>query len=143
MTFRMIIVLLVVAFVMTGCTDESKEASTLTLDNVIKAIRAEGPELVPMKHTGDSAALNNVNPSAFSIANATEDVAHPEAIYVYIFDSEQEVREARSEVNGKYTIPALTAIEYYEQKNALVVYFANGGKIEKFGNEIHSALEKL
>lgn len=140
----MIVLLLAFMIIVIGCTDEKeKDESKVMLEDVVQAIRAEGPELIPWKHTSESYVLNNVHPSAFTIGNALENVAHPEAIYVYIFDSEKAVKEAKSKVSGKFIVTTKTAIEYYKQKNALVVYLANGGKIDKFGNKIQTAMQKL
>ena len=100
---------------MTGCTNEEKEDSKVTLENVIQAIRAEGPELISEGQREDG-VLEHVKPYMFSIANSKEN-AKPEAIYVYIFNSEKTVKEAKSK--GKYSVTSLTAIEHYEQKNAL------------------------
>ncbi|NIK70251.1 hypothetical protein [Paenibacillus sp. BK720] len=140
MKFRAVLFIFAVVLVLSGCTNGGEAGSKLTLDDVITAIRTEGPSVVPLSRDGKSYALNNVKPSFFTIANANEDVVKPEEIKVYIFESETAMMEAtKNFVFAEETTPR----ESYKQKNAFVVYYAYGGKIEKFGDTIESAIKKL
>jgi len=90
MKFRIIIFIFTfVAAVITGCTNSEKDVSKVTLENVIQAIQAEGPELISKGQADDAFSnLNNVKPNVFDIANLIES-SKPESISVYIFDSEK------------------------------------------------------
>ncbi|SFS76737.1 hypothetical protein SAMN05428962_2738 [Paenibacillus sp. BC26] len=101
--------------------------------------------MVPSSRDDESEApdaINKVRPSIFTIANATENVVKPEKIYVYLFNSEKDMNEG---IN--FILPSIPAfippVKTYKQKNAFVVYYAYGGKVEKFGGVIQAAMNKL
>jgi hypothetical protein len=138
--FTIILILVFVVAVMTGFTHGGKNEGKITFDNVSGAIQAEGPKLISKGQVEDQDALNGVKPYLFDIADANN-IAKPESIYVYIFDSEQAMKEGIKKQH--YTITTLTALKNYEQNNALVVYIAKGGNIQKFGDKIQMAVQKL
>ena len=145
MKFRIIIFIFTfVAAVITGCTNSEKDVSKVTLENVIQAIQAEGPELISKGQADDAFSnLNNVKPNVFDIANLIES-SKPESISVYIFDSEKARIEGLKIFNQH--IETANLISYpiaYEQKNALVIYFISREKNTKFGEKIQMAMQKL
>ncbi|WNR46879.1 hypothetical protein [Paenibacillus roseipurpureus] len=145
MKFRMIILVLAIISVITGCTDGVKKGNQLTLDKVITAIKAEGPELFSKGKLDDEfVVLSKVKPNVFSIGSPLEDTAKLENIHVYIFDSEQARIDGLITFNKHLETAKLAYyVKAYEQKNALVIYYSFGEIDTKFGDKIQKAMEKL
>ncbi|EFM08593.1 hypothetical protein PaecuDRAFT_4604 [Paenibacillus curdlanolyticus YK9] len=140
MKFRSILLLFAFVMIMAACNVGHEADNDRTLDEVVRAMKAEG--LTPIdKGEADSDALAQVKPRLFAISAPNEDAANAESVYVYQFDSNQDLKEAIKQQH--YTVTTLTAIKNYEKQNVLVVYFATGGKIEKFGGKIQSAIDGL
>ncbi|QKS43556.1 hypothetical protein HUB94_03220 [Paenibacillus cellulosilyticus] len=142
MQLRMLVAIFVLLTVMTGCTNGGKAANTFTLEQVADAIRAEGAELSP-RGTDDAALLNHVKPSVYVLGHPTIKPVYPHSIYIYVFDSEQEMQKAKTDMSGKFTISLLTNLKKYEQGNVMIMYFATDGNMKEFNQEIQSALQKL
>ncbi|GLX66599.1 hypothetical protein [Paenibacillus glycanilyticus] len=140
MSFRMIVLLLVLVVVATGCANKEKEASKVTLDEVIQEIQSEGPELISKGQVNnDSDAFDGVKPNLFDIISPVK----PDSIYIYIFDSENDAKIAATKISGKFKVKTPTSIEGYLGRNALVIYFSKAGNVDKFDVELQTAMQKL
>jgi hypothetical protein len=135
--------LLVIVITLTGCIGNEPKVSNLTMDNVVNAIKAEGPELFS-KGQIDYFVLNKVKPNVFTIGYKTEDVARLENLYVYIFDSEEDRKKGLLQFNQQLQAIKLAAFPLvYEHKNSLVIYWSQKEKVSKFGDKIQAALTKI
>ncbi|KRF20222.1 hypothetical protein [Paenibacillus sp. Soil787] len=145
MKFRIIVLILIIVTAITACTNGEKKENKLTVENVITAIRAEGPELLSKGQLDDEfVVLNKVKPNVFSIGSPIEDTAKLENIHVYIFDSEQARKDGLITFNKHLETAKLAFyVKAYEQKNALVIYYSLLEKDSKFGDKIQRAMEKL
>lgn len=159
MTISRIAFVLLLPLVLSGCFDSSNNAKTikkpiaqeipgiqLQLQDIRHAIARDGVELSPTEAKGW--VLNNTAPNGYHILGATEKTAHPETVYIYLFDSEKARAaglEAFKEESAKYDmmVPLI-----YEARNALVLYWHhadmnNGNPQTRFGGRIGEAMKLL
>lgn len=150
---KIMITLLAMCFIVTGCFANQTEKQPvtvnedkLTLDKVKMEIKAEGIELF-VEEEQSVWVLNKVKPNWFSVNSPTEKAVYPENISIYVFESEQARKDGLKDFNiqkEKYNmmIPII-----YEHKNVLILYWhhenLDKAKNTKFGKQIEMAIQKI
>ncbi|RCW40080.1 hypothetical protein [Paenibacillus prosopidis] len=145
MKIRFFVVILIVVSLASGCANGEKKESKLSLDTVVQAIKAEGPELISQGQLDYGfAVINDVKPHLFSIGNQLEDIARHENIYIYFFDSEQARKDGLNTFNQYLKANDLALYQFaYEQKNMLIIYYSSKYEDSKVDEKIQTAIQTL
>lgn len=153
MKLRIIIYFLVFVVVMTGCTNDAKEESKITLDNVTQAMENQGLKLLQIHPKGITSSfekLNEVVAATFAIdmykmGDVTDeinaDLAVIANVYIYVFETEQARIEGRNDLNDKLALANFaSAPSVFENKNVLVIHFKHKDEKAEYDEMIKAAV---
>lgn len=111
---RILIILLSLSLVVTGCTSSATEeedlAQPLSLTEIVRALEEDGLQLTPLKDVSVP-ELSNVKPAVFQIEDSNC------RLLVYLFPTIEQRREAEKEYDPPMTIRA----PFYEMDNVRVL----------------------
>jgi hypothetical protein len=149
MEFRLIIFILAIVTVLTGCNNNGKEeskVSTLTLDNVTQAMKKQGLKLQGIHPKGGTSLFEKiygVTAATYSITNDGSNVSAVN-VYVYVFDSIEARFTGRTEIDDIFARANFAAIpSVFEKYNVLVIHFKSPNENEEYDVMIESAVKKL
>ena len=122
---RMLLILLSLSLVVTGCassaTEEDELAQPLSLTEIARALENNGLKLVPDKEE-PAPELSNVKPAVFQIEGSDC------RLLVYLFPTIEQRREAEKEYDGKSMVAHFykkdkALFSPFSAKNAVIAYY--------------------
>ncbi|MFC5471269.1 hypothetical protein ACFPPD_21500 [Cohnella suwonensis] len=146
MKFRMIIFILAIVTVLTGCTNEveskvTPDTGTVTLDGVTQALEDQGLKLQQIHPKGGTSPfekLNDVTAVTFAVDSSLVSNVN---VYIYVFNSEEARIEGHKDLDELLAVAKiLIEPRVYENRNVMVVHFGEKADYEAI---IESTIKSL
>lgn len=167
MKLNYILLICVMLTALTGCMNESIEnrskqnvvveenkeineivsAAEITLEDFIKALASEGPELMPVQEDRNNWILNNIKPNKFTVGKPTEntDPSKLERVSIYVFESEHSRKKGLEDFYKQIEKYDMMIPRIYEARNVMVFYWAHADmdKPARFEQQFQKAINQL
>lgn len=146
MKFRMIIFILAIVTVLTGCTNEvesevTPDTGTVTLDGVTQALEDQGLKLQQIHPKGGTSPfekLNDVTAVTFAVDSSLVSNVN---VYIYVFNSEEARIEGHKDLDEILAVAKiLIEPRIYKTRNVMVVHFGEKADYEAI---IESTIKSL
>lgn len=146
MKFRMIIFIVAIVSVLTGCTNEveskvTPDTGTVTLDGVTQALEDQGLKLQQIHPKGGTSPFEKLNDVAAETFAVDSSLVSNVNVYIYVFNSEEARIEGHKDLDEKLAVAKiLIEPRVYENRNVMVVHFGEKADYEAI---IESTIKSL